>query len=78
MDNDTMKTVYIHPLDSKVIQELIDHTEINKYVKKLDVLTFSRLFIYVQLKGLTSLRRISENVKRVKRYKGKICDSISI
>src|SRR5699024_664967 len=69
MDNHTIKTVfkeYIHPLDSKVIQKMIDHAEIDKYVKKLDVLTFTRLFIYAQLKRLPNLRRVSENVSRKK------------
>ncbi|WP_407272916.1 transposase [Radiobacillus sp. PE A8.2] len=45
---------------------MIDHAEIDKYVKKLDLLTFTRLFIHAQLKGLPSLRRVSENVKRKK------------
>ncbi|MBP1950972.1 IS4 family transposase [Virgibacillus litoralis] len=69
MDNNTIKTVfkeYIHPLNSKVIQKMIDHAEIDKYVKKLDVLTFTRLFIYAQLKGLPNLRRVSEKVSRKK------------
>jgi len=69
MDNHTIKTVfkeYIHPLDSKVIQKMIDHAEVDKYVKKLDVLKFTNLFIYAQLQGLPSLGRISEKVKRKK------------
>src|SRR5699024_7363377 len=35
-------------------------------LKKLDVLTFTKLFIHAQLKGLPNLRRVSENVKRKK------------
>ncbi|GGB63920.1 IS4 family transposase ISDha2 [Lentibacillus populi] len=69
MDYNTIKTVfkeYIHPLDSKVIQKMIDHAQIDRYVKKLDVLTFTNLFIYAQLQGLPSLGRISEKVKRKK------------
>ena len=69
MDNRTIKTVfkeYIHPLDSKVIQKMVDHARLDRYVKKLDCLTFTNLFIYAQLKGLRSLRRISEQVKRKK------------
>lgn len=81
MDHNTIKTVfkeYIHPLDSKVIQKMIDHAEIDKYVKKLDVLTFTRLFIYAQLKGLPSLRRVSEKVKRKKTVQRQIgLESIS-
>ncbi len=69
MDNNTIKSVfkeYIHPLDSKVIQKVVDHAGIDKYVKKLNVLTFTRLFIYAQLKELPNLRRVSENVSRKK------------
>lgn len=69
MDNHTIKTVfkeYIHPLDSKVIQKMIDHSRIDRYVKKLDVLTFTRLFIFAQLKSLPNLRRVSETVSRKK------------
>ena len=69
MDNHTIKTVfkkYIHPLDTKVIQKMIESAEIDKYVKKLDVLSFTKAFIYAQLKGLLGLGRISENIKRKK------------
>jgi len=69
MDNNTIKTVfkeYIHPLDSKVIQKMIDHAQIDKYVKKLDVLTFTNAFIYAQLKNLDSLQRISDTINRKK------------
>jgi len=69
MDNNTIKTVfkeYIHPLDLKVIQKMIDHTQLDKYVKKLDVLTFMNTFIYAQLKQLDNLQRISDTIKRKK------------
>ncbi|MEK5040687.1 IS4 family transposase [Sporosarcina sp. FSL K6-3457] len=69
MDKYTIKTVfneYIYPLDTHVVQKMIDHANIDKYVKKLDTLTFTKLFIYAQLQGLPSLRRISEKVKRKK------------
>ncbi|MFS0647596.1 IS4 family transposase [Siminovitchia sp. 179-K 8D1 HS] len=69
MDNHTIKTVfkeYIHPLDSKVIQKMVEHAQLDRYVKKLDFLTFTNLFIYAQLKGLRSLGRISDQVKRKK------------
>ncbi|WP_077298781.1 DUF4372 domain-containing protein [Virgibacillus pantothenticus] len=62
MDNYTIKMVfkeYIHPLDSKVIQKMIDYAGTDKYIKKLDVLTFVNTFIYAQLKGLDNLKRIS-------------------
>lgn len=69
MDNHTIKTVfkeYIHPLDSKVIQKMVDHAGLDKYVKKLDILTFTNAFIYAQLKNLDSLKRISNTIKRKK------------
>ncbi|MGX9932043.1 DUF4372 domain-containing protein [Virgibacillus salarius] len=69
MDNHTIKTVfkeYIHPLDSKIIQKMIEHTQLDKYVKKLDVLTFMNTFIYAQLKQLDNLQRISDTIKRKK------------
>ncbi|WHY80829.1 IS4 family transposase [Siminovitchia fortis] len=81
MDNHTIKTVfkeYIHPLDSKVIQKMVDHAQIDRYVKKLDFLTFTNLFIYAQLKGLRSLERISEHVNRKKTVQRQIgIESIS-
>ena len=81
MDNHTIKTVfkeYIHPLDSKVIQKMVDHAKIDRYVKKLDFLTFTNLFIYAQLKGLRSLERISEHVNRKKAVQRQIgIESIS-
>ncbi|MFC3018567.1 DUF4372 domain-containing protein, partial [Virgibacillus litoralis] len=75
MDNNTIKTVfkeYIHPLDTKVIQKMIDHAQIDKYVKKLDVLTFTKLFIYSQLENVSTLGRISEKVKRKKNVQREI------
>src|SRR5690625_1515372 len=69
MDNHTIKTVfreYIHPLDSKVIQKMIDIAGLDKYVKKLDTLTFINLFIYAQLKKLDSLKGISNALTRKK------------
>lgn len=69
MDNHTIKTVfkeYIHPLDSKIIQKMIEHAQLDKYVKKLDVLTFMNTFIYAQLKQLDNLQRISDTIKRKK------------
>src|SRR5690625_2209072 len=69
MDNHTIKNVfkkYIHPLDSKVIQKMVDHAGLDKYVKKLDVLTFMNTFIYAQLKKLDSLETVSNAIKRKK------------
>ncbi|UZD12221.1 IS4 family transposase [Virgibacillus natechei] len=69
MDNNTIKTVfkeYIHPLDSKVIQKMIDHVGLDKYVKKFDVLAYTKTFIYAQLKELDNLQRVSDTIKRQK------------
>lgn len=70
MDNNTIKNVfkkYIHPLDTKVIQKMIDHAQVDKYVKKLDSLTFLKLFIFAQLQGIPDLGRISKKLKRKKK-----------
>ncbi|MED1440087.1 DUF4372 domain-containing protein [Aeribacillus composti] len=70
MDKNTIKTVfkeYIHPMDEKVILKMIDQMELDKYVKKLDSLTFTKLFIYAQLKQLDSLKKISFKVKHKKK-----------
>lgn len=68
MGNNNTKSVfkeYIHPLDLKVIQKMIDHENLDKYVKALCAY-FVKLFIYAQLMGLSSLGRTSEKVKRKK------------
>ncbi|MGM0939948.1 MAG: IS4 family transposase [Bacillota bacterium] len=57
---------YDHPLDSKIIQKMIEHAQLDKYVKKLDVFTFMNAFIYAQLKQLDKLQRISDTIKRKK------------
>lgn len=69
MDNNTIKNVfkeYIHPIDEKVVQKMIDHAGVDKYVKKLYTLPFIRTFIYAQLKSLENLGRISNKVTRKK------------
>jgi hypothetical protein len=69
MDNHTIKTVfkeYIHPLDIKVIQKMIDMEGLDKYVKKLDTLSYIRSFIYAQLKKLENLAEISQSISRKK------------
>jgi hypothetical protein len=80
MDKNTIKTVfkeYIHPMDEKVILKMIDQMELDKYVKKLDSLTFTKLFIYAQLKQLDSLKKISFKVKQKKLQKELGLKSIS-
>src|SRR5690625_2327896 len=81
MDNHTIKIVfkeYIHPLDTKVIQKMIDIEGIDKYVKKLDTLAYVRLFIYAQLKKSENLTVISQSVSRKKSVQRLVgIDSIS-
>ena len=69
MDKNTIKTVfkeYIHPMDETVILKMVDQMKLDKYVKKLDSLTFTKLFIYAQLKQLDSLKKIRFKVKHKK------------
>src|SRR5690625_1928419 len=75
MDNDTINTVfkkYINPLNFNVIQRMIDQSGMDKYAKKLLTPMMIRLFIYAQLKNLSSLGRISDHVKRRKKVQKQI------
>jgi hypothetical protein len=70
MDKHTINTVfkeYIHPIDEKVIQKMVDFMQLDHYTKKLYSLPFLKLSIYSQLTRLDSLRRISFKVKHKKR-----------
>lgn len=71
MDNNyNIKTVFkklLHPLDFKLIQNMIDQTGVDKYAKKLTTTMVITLFIYAQLNGLPNLRRVSEHLKRKKK-----------
>lgn len=70
MDKNIIKTVfkeYIHPINEKVILKMIDQMKLDKYTKKLDSLTFMKLFIYAQLMKLGSLKKISRKVKNKKK-----------
>lgn len=70
MDKNNTKSVfkeYIQPTEMKVISKIIDQLKIDKYVKKLDSLTFTKLFIYAQLKQLSSLKEISFKVRHKKK-----------
>jgi hypothetical protein len=70
MDNNNIKTVfkeYIQPTEMKVISKIIEQMELDKYVKKLDSITFTKLFIYAQLKQLPSLKMISFKVRHKKK-----------
>lgn len=70
MDKNNTKSVfkeYIQPTEMKVISKIIDQMKVDKYVKKLDSLTFTKLFIYAQLKQLSSLKTISFKVRHKKK-----------
>jgi hypothetical protein len=61
MDKNTIKTVfkgYIHPIDEKVVSKMVNHMELDKYIKKLNSLTFTKLFIYAQLKQIPSITKL--------------------
>ncbi|WP_257009923.1 DUF4372 domain-containing protein [Evansella halocellulosilytica] len=62
MDKNTIKTVlkeYIHPINEKVFSAMVDQMELDKYTKKLDCLTFTKVFIYAELLQIDSLKKIS-------------------
>lgn len=66
MDKNIIKSVfkeYLLPIDEKAISKMANHSEIDKYVKKLDILTFLKLFIYAQLNQTSSLTDMSFNLK---------------
>lgn len=70
MDKNIIKTVfkeYIQPTEMKVISKIIEQMNVDKYVKKLDRITFTKLFIYAQLKQLPSLKTISFKVRHKKK-----------
>jgi hypothetical protein len=62
MDKNITKTVfnkYLHPMDEGVLNKMAEQMEIDKYVKKLKILPFVKLFTYAQLKQISSLTDIS-------------------
>lgn len=70
MDKHNIETVfkeYLHPLDGKILTKMADELKLDSYTKKLDCLTFAKLFIYAQLKELSSLGKISFKVKHKKK-----------
>jgi hypothetical protein len=62
MDKNSTKTVfkkYLHPMDGDILSKMATHLGLDKYVKKLDTLTFVKLFIYAQIQQTSSLTNIS-------------------
>jgi hypothetical protein len=62
MDKDTTKSTfaeYCFPLDTNAMMQEIQSLGVDKYTKKLDSITFTRLFVFAQVKQLPSLHQIS-------------------
>ena len=65
MDKHNIKNVfkeYLNPLEAPILSKMAAQMKIDKYVKKLDTLTFTQLFIYAQLAEIQSLTEISLKV----------------
>jgi hypothetical protein len=66
MDKDTTKSTfkeYLLPLNREFLVKQIEMLKLDKYTKKLDTVTFSKLFIYAQLKQVGSLADISLDLR---------------
>jgi hypothetical protein len=62
MDKNTTKSTigeYLIPLNTEYIFKYINFLNLDKYTKKLDTLTFSKLFVFAQMKQISSLTDIS-------------------
>jgi hypothetical protein len=62
MDKNNTKTVlnkYLHPMGEGVLLKMAVQSELDKYVKKLKIIPFVKLFTYAQLKRISSLTDIS-------------------
>jgi hypothetical protein len=62
MEQDTKQSTfnkYLNPLFVKKIYRIIKKLKLNRYVKKLDIITFIQLFVYAQLNQIGSLQDIS-------------------
>jgi hypothetical protein len=62
MDKDTTKSTfmeYLLPLDREFLLKQIEKLKLDRYTKKLDTITFSKLFVFAQLKHIGSLADIS-------------------
>jgi len=62
MEQDIRKSTfnkYLNPLFNKKIYHVIKKLKLNRYVKKLDIIKFIKLFVYAQLNQISSLQDIS-------------------
>jgi hypothetical protein len=82
MDKDNIKstlTEYLIPLNHKFMFQQIQQLELDKYVKKLDCITTTRLFVFAQLMQIQSYTDISLKVQQNKNLQKSIdLESISI
>jgi hypothetical protein len=82
MDKDNIKstlTEYLIPLNHKMMFQQIQKLELDKYVKKLDCVTTTRLFVFAQLMQMQSYTDISAKVQQNKKLQQSIgLESISI
>lgn len=65
MDKNNIKSVfkeYLNPLDAPILSKMAAQMKLDKYVKKLDTLTFTKLFIYAELAEIQSLTETSFRV----------------
>lgn len=75
MDKYTKKSTfseYIQPIEFKVMSKMIAQMKTDQYVKKLDTITFTRLFIFAQLNQIASLTDLSLRVKNKKKIQKQI------
>lgn len=62
MDKDTTKSTieeYLIPLSNEYLSKYINFLDLDKYTKKLDTVTFTKLFVFAQMKQIASLTDIS-------------------
>lgn len=59
MEQQSTLSRYMNPLFIKQITEAIKEMKLNRYIKKLDIIKFIKLFIYAQLNEIRSLQDIS-------------------
>jgi hypothetical protein len=70
MDKDTTKitlTEYLNPLNHKFVSDYTQKHNLDRYVKKLDSLTTTKLFVFAQLMQIRSYTDLSLHLKQKKK-----------
>lgn len=65
MDKNNKKNVfnkYLQPIDEGILIKMAEQMGLDKYVKKLKIIPFVKLFTYAQLKQISSLTDITRVV----------------